>query len=66
MRSESRARSPADTLNPVQLAERAAHLALEKKAHDIVILDLRNISTVADFFVIASAGADDQEFHGRD
>lgn len=39
---------------------RAAELALEQKAHDVVILDLRGISTATDFFVIASGTSDVQ------
>jgi len=42
------------------LAERAAYFALEKKADDVVILDLRGLSEVCDFFVIASGQADVQ------
>ena len=33
---------------------RAAELALERKASDVVVLDLRGISTATDYFVIAS------------
>jgi ribosome-associated protein len=47
-------------LNSTQLAERAAHLALEKKAHDILILDLRKLTTAADRFVICSADSETQ------
>lgn len=39
---------------------RAAELALELKAHDVVVLDLRGISTATDFFVIASGNSDVQ------
>jgi len=46
------------TLSNHDLARRAAELALEKKAEDVLILDLRGLSSVADFFVIASAGSD--------
>ena len=38
-----------------KLAEMVAEFASEKKASNIVILDLRNLDYVADFFVIASA-----------
>ena len=34
----------------------AAHAALEKQAEDVVVMDLRAISTVADFFVVCTAG----------
>lgn len=39
---------------------RAAELAHERKAHDVVVLDLRGISTATDFFVIAGANSDVQ------
>jgi ribosome-associated protein len=42
------------------LAERAAYFALEKLAEDVVILDLRGLSEVCDFFVVASGKADIQ------
>jgi ribosome-associated protein len=43
---------------PRRLAEMAGRLALEKKAFDVKILDLRKLSTVTDFFVICSAQVD--------
>ena len=36
------------------LAARCAHLAYDSKAEDIVVLDVRGISSFTDFFVIAS------------
>ena len=39
---------------------RAAELALERKAHDVVVLDLRGISSATDYFVIASGRSDVQ------
>lgn len=39
---------------------RAAELAVELKGHDVVVLDLRGISTATDFFVIASGTSDVQ------
>ena len=39
---------------------RAAELALERKASDVVVLDLRGISTATDYFVIASGTSDVQ------
>ena len=47
-------------LTPRQAAKDAAELALSKKAQDVLILDLRNISAVADFFVICSGTSDVQ------
>ncbi len=43
-----------------RLAEAAVWFLLEKKAEDIVILDLRGVSDVCDFFVIASGASDVQ------
>ena len=42
---------------PAELDERlrlALHAAGEKKAHDLVVLDLREVASFTDFFVIAS------------
>jgi ribosome-associated protein len=41
-----------------QLARRAAALAHELKAREVVVLDLRGVSDMADFFVIASGTSD--------
>jgi ribosome-associated protein len=38
-----------------QLAKTCAELASNKKAEEIIVLDLRDISTFTDFFVICSA-----------
>lgn len=45
-----------------RLAHLAGKLALEKKAFDVKILDLRRLSSVCDFFVICSASV---EVHAR-
>ncbi len=42
------------------LAKRIATLALSKKASDVIIMDLRDVSDVADFFVLCSADSDTQ------
>jgi ribosome-associated protein len=39
---------------------RAAELALERKAHDVLVMDLRGISTATDWFVVASGRSDVQ------
>lgn len=43
-----------------KLAFKLAELALNKKAEDIKILDLRKITTIADFFVICTANSEPQ------
>jgi ribosome-associated protein len=47
-------------LDSAQLAERAASLALEKKATDIVILDLRRLTAAAERFVVCTADSETQ------
>jgi len=37
---------------------RAGELALERKAFDVVALDLRGISTATDYFILASGSSD--------
>lgn len=44
----------------VPLVERAAELASDRKAQDVVALDLRGISSAADFFLLASGTSDVQ------
>ncbi len=39
------------------LAKQAALAAEEKKARDILVLEITQLSTIADYFVIASAGS---------
>jgi ribosome-associated protein len=47
-------------LTPRTLAKKIANLALEKKAHDVTILDLRKLTDMTDFFVVCSADSDTQ------
>jgi ribosome-associated protein len=42
------------------LAQGVARLALSKKAGDIVIMDLRGLTTMTDYFVVCSADSDVQ------
>ena len=44
----------------IDLARRIVELAEDKKAADIVLLDLTGLTTVADYFVIASGGSERQ------
>jgi ribosome-associated protein len=47
-------------LSPLDLARRIVELAEDKKAADIALLDLSGLTTVADYFVIASGGSERQ------
>ena len=42
------------------LARKIADLTLVKKAQDVVIMDLRGLTSMADFFVLCSADSDSQ------
>lgn len=42
------------------VVERAAQLALERKARDVVAMDLRGLSTATDCFLVASGNSDIQ------
>jgi ribosome-associated protein len=44
----------------LDLARRIVELAEDKKAADIVLLDLSGLTTMADYFVIASGGSERQ------
>ena len=46
------------TANSLALAQRAAQIAVDNKAQDVVILDLRGVSDMTDFFIIASGTSD--------
>ena len=43
-----------------EMAKIACHALGEKKAEDIQVIDIRNISVIADYFVIASASNSNQ------
>ena len=45
-------------LNGSKIAEIGADAALDRKANNVVILDLRGLSSVADFFVVCSGNSD--------
>jgi ribosome-associated protein len=56
--------TPAPAAEPersaLDLARRIVELAEDKKAADIVLLDLTGLTTMADYFVIASGGSERQ------
>ncbi|MHB8596968.1 MAG: ribosome silencing factor [Ktedonobacteraceae bacterium] len=41
-------------LDPAQLAKAIVDVASDKKAADIMLLDIRDVTTIADYFVICS------------
>ncbi len=45
---------------PKTLAKRIVKIAWSKKAEDIVLLDLKKISIMADYFLVCSAGSEVQ------
>ena len=47
-------------MNSRKLAELIAQLSLEKKAEDVLILDLKGLTTITDYFVICSGETDIQ------
>lgn len=54
------AKAPKADRQPLDLARRIVELAEDKKAADIVLLDLTPLTTIADYFVIASGGSERQ------
>lgn len=42
------------TVSPEEIASIAANAAEDKKANDVVVLDISSISTICDYFVICS------------
>jgi ribosome-associated protein len=59
-RAPSPARKAADERSSLEVARRIVELAEDKKAADIVLLDLTELTTMADYFVIASGGSERQ------
>ena len=53
-------RAPATDRAPLELARRIVELAEDKKAADIVLLELAPLTTLADYFVICSGGSERQ------
>jgi ribosome-associated protein len=46
--------------HPKTLARRCAELALSKKAKDVVMLDIRELTDMSDFFVVCNGDSDTQ------
>ena len=55
-----RARAGVSDIEPLDLARRVVELAEDKKAADIILLDLSGLTTLADAFVICSGGSERQ------
>lgn len=49
-----------EQLEPVDLARLIADLASDKKGENVVLMDMRQVSPVTDFFVIVTGGSDRQ------
>jgi ribosome-associated protein len=47
-------------LTPKTLAKKIASLALTKKASNVILIDLRKLTDMTDFFVVCSADSDTQ------
>jgi ribosome-associated protein len=56
----SKAAVAASERPPLDIARRVVELAEDKKAADIVLLDLTGLTTIADAFVICSGGSERQ------
>ena len=50
----------AENLTPEALARRIAGVALDKKARDVVVLDMRGVVTYTDFLVITTGNTERQ------
>ncbi len=47
-------------LEPIELARVIVDLASDKKGENVVLMDMRQVSPVTDFFVVVSGGSDRQ------
>ena len=56
VRKVARSKTAVTPTDPTELVRVSARLADDKKAEDIVVLDLRGLMYVTDFFLIASGG----------
>lgn len=48
------------TVTGLEFAKQLARLAADNRAEDVIVLDLRSLSAIADFFVIATGTSDRQ------
>jgi ribosome-associated protein len=54
------ASTASDSAEALRAAHRIVELASDKQASDIVLLDIRGVSLIADYFVICTAGSERQ------
>ena len=47
-------------MTSLELANKASQLCLDKKGYDVKLLDLRELTTITDFFVMCTADSDIQ------
>ena len=47
-------------MDSYSLAKTIANLTIDKKAHDVIIIELREVASFTDYFVICSADSDTQ------
>jgi ribosome-associated protein len=59
-RRETREASPVSDPEALAMARRIVDLAADKKAADIVLLDIHDLTTLADYFVICSGTSERQ------
>ncbi len=52
--------TPAETATPTDLATKVADLMLDKHGSDIMVMDLRGVTSVTDYFVLCSCDSDVQ------
>jgi len=48
------------SLDATELAKKIVDIAADKKAEDVVLLDIRRLTTIADYFVICSGASERQ------
>ncbi len=59
-RTKPRPRTPAENAAALALARSIAHAVIEKKAKDVVVLDVRGMASYADYLVLASGESERQ------
>ncbi len=52
------ASTTSSTSNALAVAQRAAQVAIDNRAQDVILLDLRGVTDMTDFFLIASGTSD--------